>query len=158
MRQDSAKIQGLIAPVIQAMGFDLWGLEYQLHGNSALLRVFIDADAGVTLDDCAAVSDQVSGVLDVEDPIPVAYRLEVSSPGVNRPLFEAGHYARYQGEKIKLRTQWPVEGRRNFSGVIQKADPDVVELLVDDELIQVPLQAVARARLLGELEVRKSRS
>lgn len=148
VRQDSLELDRLLRPVVTGMGYALWGLEYRVQGRSALLRLFIDAPQGVTLDDCAAVSDQVSGVLDVEDPIPVPYRLEVSSPGLDRLLFEPAHYERYQGEEVRVRTAWPVEGQRNFRGVIRSVGEDSVELEVDGRRVCLPLEAVTRARLV----------
>ncbi|MFP4243923.1 MAG: ribosome maturation factor RimP [Ectothiorhodospira sp.] len=142
----------MVRPVVTGMGYELWGLEYRVQGHSALLRLFIDAPDGVTLDDCAAVSDQVSGLLDVEDPIPVPYRLEVSSPGLDRPLFERAHYERYQGQAVRVRTAWPVEGQRNFRGVIRSVDQDGVELEVDGRWVRLPLAAVTRARLVPHFE------
>ncbi|MCG5535380.1 ribosome maturation factor RimP [Ectothiorhodospira mobilis] len=142
------ELDRLLRPVVTGMGYVLWGLEYRVQGRSALLRLFIDAPQGVTLDDCAAVSDQVSGVLDVEDPIPVPYRLEVSSPGLDRLLFEPAHYDRYRGEEVRVRTAWPVEGQRNFRGVIRSVEEGSVELEVDGRRVRLPLEAVTRARLV----------
>lgn len=150
MRQHSEQLQQLIAPVVEGLGFELWGIEYHLQGSSALLRLFIDSPDGVKLDDCAAVSDQVSGVLDVEDPIPVPYRLEVSSPGLDRPLFSPEQFLRYQDHRIKLRTTWPIQGRRNFVGVIREVGQAELKLDVDGELVLVPFESVARARLIPE--------
>lgn len=140
----------LIRPVVEGLGHELWGLEYRVQRTSALLRIFIDGPEGVTLDHCAAVSDQVSGVLDVEDPIPVPYRLEVSSPGMDRPLFEADHYRRYPGARVRVRTGWPVEGRRNFKGLIESVEDEAVVLALDDEegSVRIPLESVSRARLV----------
>lgn len=133
------------------MGYELWGLEFRAGKRSALLRLFIDSESGITLDDCTEVSRQVSAVLDVEDPIHVPYTLEVSSPGVDRPLFDAAQYARYKGRQARVRTQWPVGGQRNFSGEIVAADERTVTLRVAGEDVAVPLESIARGRLVGEL-------
>ncbi len=97
------KIEALLKPTLEALGFELWGLEYLSQGRHTLLRLYIDAESGVTVDDCAEVSRHVSGVMDVEDPISGEYTLEVSSPGVDRLLFRLDHYSMYVGEWIELR-------------------------------------------------------
>jgi ribosome maturation factor RimP len=149
--QDPLQLKALLAPLVARMGYELWGLEYRAGRHSALLRLFIDSEAGITLDDCAQVSAQVSALLDVEDPIRVPYTLEVSSPGVDRPLFEAAHYARYVGQRARVRTQWPVGGQRNFAGEIVAADGQSVTLRVDGEAVRVPLESIARGRLVADL-------
>ncbi len=150
-QQDSLQLKALLAPLVARMGYELWGLEYRAGKRSALLRLFIDSESGITLDDCTEVSRQVSAVLDVEDPIRVPYTLEVSSPGVDRPLFEAAQYARYVGRQVRVRTQWPVGGQRNFSGEIVAADEQSVTLQVEGEPVRVPLESIARGRLVGRL-------
>ncbi|MCG5500038.1 ribosome maturation factor RimP [Ectothiorhodospira lacustris] len=142
------ELKELITPVIAGLGFELWGLEYRVQRNSALLRIFIDGPNGINLDDCAAVSDQVSGVLDVEDPIPVPYRLEVSSPGMDRPLFTPDQFRRYQGEDIRVRLNWPVEGQRNYRGRIAGVEETAVILAVEENSVRLPLEAISRARLV----------
>ena len=97
------RIEDLLRPTVEALGFELWGLEYRAQGRRTLLRLYIDSESGVTVDDCAAVSHHISGVLDVEDPISGEYTLEVSSPGVDRLLFRLEHYPPYVGEWIELR-------------------------------------------------------
>ena len=142
------ELEALITPVIESVGLELWGLEYTPFGGSALVRIFVDGPNGVTLDDCARISDQLSALFDVEDPIPVAYRLEVSSPGLDRVLFKPEQYQRYLGETLKLRLRWPVDGRRNMTGVLQACEGESVRIEVDGESALVPLDAVQRARLV----------
>jgi ribosome maturation factor RimP len=151
------QLKALLAPLVARMGYELWGLEYRAGKRSALLRLFIDSESGISLDDCTEVSRQVSALLDVEDPIRVPYTLEVSSPGVDRPLFESGQYARYVGRQARVRTQWPVGGQRNFAGEIVSADDRSVTLRVDGEEVRVPLDAIARGRLVGEIALRNER-
>lgn len=148
---DSLQLKALLEPLVTRMGYQLWGMEFRVAKHSALLRLFIDSEQGITLDDCTEVSRQVSALMDVEDPIQVPYTLEVSSPGVDRPLFEADHYARYVGEQVRVRTQWPIDGQRNFAGVIVSADADSVTLDVDGREVRLPLEAIARGRLKGTL-------
>jgi ribosome maturation factor RimP len=122
----------LLEPAVTALGFEVWGVEYVVRGRHRLLRVYIDGPNGITVDDCAAVSHQISGVLDVEDPIPGEYTLEVSSPGLDRVLFEPEHYERYVGGLIVIRTQAAVSGRRRFRGRVQSVSSDGVVMVLDD--------------------------
>lgn len=112
----------MLEPAVRTAGCSLWGIEYVSQGRHSVLRLFIDAESGITVDDCAAVSHQVSAVLDVEDPISTEYSLEVSSPGMDRPLFTADQYALYQGEHIQVRLKMAVAGRRKFTAVLEKVD------------------------------------
>ncbi|APZ43852.1 ribosome maturation factor RimP [Acidihalobacter ferrooxydans] len=143
-----SELERMIAPVVESFGLALWGLEYTPFGGSALLRVFVDGPQGVTLENCADISAQLSALFDVEDPIPEAYRLEVSSPGLDRVLFKAEQYRLYCGEMLKLRLRWPVDGRRNMIGVLQACDDEAVRVEVDGKAVVVALEAVQRARLV----------
>ena len=117
MRQDPLHIGDMLEPGIRSMGYELVGVEYQSGGKGGgLLRVYIDSADGISADDCQKVSYQVSGVLDVEDPIPGHYTLEISSPGLDRLLFRPEDFERFAGQQVKLRTASPVDGRRNFKG------------------------------------------
>ncbi len=138
----------LIEPVVQSLGCELWGIDFRPFKASALLRVYIDREDGVTIDDCSRVSYQLSGVLDVENPIDMPYTLEVSSPGVERPLLNAAHFSRYVGEKVKMRLTRPLDGRRNLVGVIVGVEDDTVNLNVEGDEIAVPLELLSRGRLL----------
>lgn len=122
----------LLEPTISALGYQLWGVEYLPSSKHSTLRLFIDSDSGVDIDDCAAVSRQVSGILDVEDPIPGEYNLEVSSPGVDRPLFKEAHYQQYCGQWVKLKLSSAIEGRRNFTGRIVEVKDGGVKLLLGE--------------------------
>ena len=150
MQEDALNLEAMIRPVVEGLGCVLWGIEYRTQKSSALLRIFIDKDEGVSMDDCSRVSHQVSGVLDVEDPIPVAYTLEVSSPGLDRVLFYPDQFERYIGETAKVRLKWPVSDRRNFLGKILSVDSDGVEIDQDGISVKVPFEAIHRARLSGQ--------
>src|SRR6476620_10697502 len=113
------KVTKLAKPTIEALGFEYWRLLYQPNQGSAVLRIFIDAENGVTVDDCAQVSRQLSSILDVENPITSAYVLEVSSPGIDRFLFDPAHFMRYLNQPITIKLHEPMEGRRNFSGILR---------------------------------------
>ncbi len=138
----------MIEPAVTALGFELVGVEYS--GSNGMLRVYIDHKDGITVDDCQAVSHQVSGVLDVEDPIPGQYSLEISSPGLDRPLFTANDYLRFAGSNVKIRLHGMLEGRRNFTGLLKGLENDQIILEVDGEEKWLPLDQVDRARLIPE--------
>lgn len=144
-------LKALLAPAATSLGFELWGVEYLVRGRHRLLRVYIDRDEGVTVDDCAAVSHQVSGVLDVEDPIPGEYTLEVSSPGLDRVLFEPSQYVRYIGSLLLVRTQAAIEGRRRFRGRLQSVTDEGFVLVLDEGGEQaVAFAAVDKAQIEPE--------
>jgi ribosome maturation factor RimP len=151
MRGAGSQFEGIVEPVVASLGFELWGLQYAAHRKGALLRVYIESEQGITLDDCAAVSDQLSAVLDVEDPIGVPYTLEVSSPGLDRLLFRAEQFARYIGERVKLRLGTPLDGRRRFEGRIAEVGADTVTLELEDGQTELPFDAIEEARLIPEI-------
>lgn len=137
----------MLQPAIEVLGLELWGIEYLTKGRSALLRVYIDSDEGVTIDDCEKVSRQISAILDVEDPIAGEYTLEVSSPGLDRPLFAAEQYAAYVGEVINVRLSSPVDGRRKFKGVLNSADPKTIVMTVDNQPVEILLSQIEKANV-----------
>jgi ribosome maturation factor RimP len=138
--------------VVESMGYELVGVEYLGRGGDrAILRVYIDQEAGITLEDCAEVSHQLSGVLDVEDPIPGRYSLEVSSPGLNRPLVYPEHFERFRGHRVKLRLAEKVEGRRNLEGSLLGLADGLIQLEVEGRTWEVPLAAVESARVVPEV-------
>jgi ribosome maturation factor RimP len=140
-------LTALIAPAVQAVGFELWGLEFFQQGRRSVLRLFIDGPEGVGVDDCAVVSHQVSGVLDVEDPIAGEYTLEVSSPGWDRPLFTLAHFSKFVGTEASVRLSSPLGGRRRYKGLIQQVTADAVELLVDGATVSIPFAAIDKANI-----------
>jgi len=151
MRQDPLQIGELLAPAVQAMGYELVGVEYRSGSpGGSLLRVYIDNAQGITVDDCQAVSYQVSGILDVEDPIPGHYTLEVSSPGLDRLLFKRDDYERFTGSLVKLRLAFPLEGRRKYQGRLQGLDGDNVVIDQDGDQISLPFDQIEQARLVPE--------
>ena len=141
-------LDNLVKNTVEGLGFILWGHEYRPHGESALLRIFIEKEEGISVDDCALVSRQIGAALDVEDIIPVAYILEVSSPGMDRVLFSADQYQDYIGDKIKVRTRTRIDDRRNFKGLLVSADDSVVTVKVDNEEFAIPYESIDRARLI----------
>ena len=141
------QIAQLLKPTVEAMGFDLWGVEYVSQGRHSVLRVYIDAEQGITVDDCASVSHQAGSVLDVEEPINGEYTLEVSSPGMDRLLFRLDQYTRDTGEIIELRLRSPFEGRRKFKGILKGIEGEDIVVQVDDHEYLLPHSAVDKARI-----------
>jgi len=150
MSSKHAELEALIAPVAQSFGCELWGLEYLTQGQGVLLRIYIDRESGIGLEDCENVSRQVSAVMDVEDPISSEYTLEVSSPGMDRPLYKLEHYAQFAGSKVKLRLRIAFEGRRKFSGLLKGIEEDEVVLEVDNEEYLLPFELIDKANVVPE--------
>ncbi len=137
----------LEAPV-GAAGYELVGLEFGRAGQHSTLRIFIDHENGITVEDCAEVSRQVSAVLDVEDPISVVYNLEVSSPGLERPLFKAAHYEQFIGHEVSIVLKMAVGNRRKWKGVIQSIDGATVAVMVDGQEEHFALSNISKANLI----------
>lgn len=151
MHKAPAHLSELVRGVVEPMGYELVGVEYLARARGGhLLRIYIDSEQGVGLNDCERVSHQLGGVLDVEDPISVDYALEVSSPGLDRPLFEIAQFERFVGQVARVKLTTPLNGRSNFRGVIEAvADEDVV-LQIDGEPVRLPFALMASARLVPE--------
>lgn len=148
-----AEIAGLLGPTVRALGLELWGVELALSRSRSLLRLYIDhPERMVTLDDCESVSREVSAVMDVNDPISGNYTLEVSSPGLDRPLFEARHYLRYVGSVVRAQTLTPVDGRRRFQGKIASADGARVVIEVDTGPVSLLIADIEKAKLVPQFE------
>ena len=141
------KMQIMLEPTVEALGFELWGIEHISQGRHSVLRVYIDSENGIGVEDCAAVSQQVSAILDVEDPITGEYTLEVSSPGMDRLLFKLEQFTGYTGEQIELRLRTPFEGRRKFRGVLKGIEGEDVVVQVDDHEYLLPYSAIDKARV-----------
>ena len=141
-------LSAMLKPVVERMGYIYWGLQFNNHGRHAVVRVYIDHPEGITLDDCSVVSNQLSGVLDVEDVLRQSYTLEVSSPGIERPLLNNEHYELYIGAKIKVKSYIPLNNRKNFSGRLEAANKSAITLRIEDELIDIPYNAIKQGRLL----------
>ena len=137
-----------LASGVKALGFELVEAELSGGRHHRTLRVYIDGPEGVTVDDCAAVSRQLSAILDVEDPITGSYTLEVSSPGLDRPLVTPADFRRFQGAMIKVRLLNALDGRRNFTGRLLETTHESVVMEVDQERFNLPLAAIERARLV----------
>lgn len=126
-------LQEMLQGAVEDLGCELWGIECQRAGRFMTVRLFIDKEGGVTVDDCADVSRQVSAILDVEDPIADKYNLEVSSPGLDRPLFTLPQFERYIGQDISVHLRIPVMERRKWQGKLERIENDMVILIVDGQ-------------------------
>lgn len=156
MSDKSIQISELLSPTVQALGLELLGIEYLPAPGGATVRLYIDVqDAerdtrSVNIEDCEAVSREVSAQLDVEDPISGNYTLEVSSPGVDRPLFTLTHYVRHQGETVKAVLKLPQEGRRRLQGRIDRVEGEQVVFVVDGKELDVAFDNIDKARLVPD--------
>jgi ribosome maturation factor RimP len=144
-------LAALVQPVVEGLGYELWELEYSPGRGNGFLRLYVDAEAGITLDDCERVSRAVSELLDAEDPLPGQYTLEVSSPGLERPLRTAAHFARYVGETVYVELGQPLEGRRRLTGRLAAAGAVAVELEAEGQRWSLPLAAIRKAHLAPDL-------
>ena len=137
----------LLQPVAEGLGYEFVGLEYLPSGKHSVLRIYIDHENGIAVEDCERVSHQISGVLEVEDPVRGQYLLEVSSPGLDRPLFTPEQFQRYMGERATVKTDVPIEGRRNFTGILQALDNGQLAMEVDGSRVSIDFAQIAKARL-----------
>ena len=149
MKSSVALVADIIQPTIEALGLELWGLEYLQQGKYSILRVFIDCKSTVNLKDCETVSRQISTVLDVEDPISGEYTLEVSSPGLERPLFKIDQFAQFVGDKVKIVMKSQVEGRRKFTGLIECVSADEIRLSVDGKTFKLDFAEIDKANIVN---------
>lgn len=142
----------IIQPIVESFQLQLWGCEFRQDRGRQLLCVYVEDDKGVTIDQCTKVSREISAVLDVEDTIPMRYSLEVSSPGMSRPLFELAHYERYIGRDIKFRLQAARDGQRNFLGKIEAVSSDSAAILmeIDSGTISVNFNEIEKANLIAD--------
>lgn len=145
------KLTAMAEPAVSSMGYELVGVEYRPNKREGLLRIYIDSAAGITLEDCEAVSHQISGLLDVEDPIQGAYRLEISSPGLDRPLFKTADFERFAGVEVRVRLSGLWEGRRKFRGILRGVRD--ARVLIEEEGTEyaVPLDRIDKANLVPDV-------
>ena len=151
MRQDPYQLRQILEPVVNSMGYELVGVEFNAHKAHRLLRLYIDKASGISLEDCQQVSHQVSAVLDVEDPIPGHYTLEVSSPGLDRPLFREADFVRFSGHKVRIHLAAPVNGSKKLIGLLHGVCDGEVKVEVEGTEMAVPLHQIDKARLVPEL-------
>lgn len=145
------KLQAMLEPTVTALGVDLWGVEHLSQGRHSVLRLYIESENGIAVEDCARVSEQVGALLDVEEPIKGEYLLEVSSPGIDRRLFTLEQCAAYSGEAVEVKLRRPFDGRRRFSGILRGVEEQDLVVLVDDHEYLLPFGDIDRAQLLLRL-------
>ncbi len=144
-------LRRIIEPVVESLGYELVHVELTGMGNEQILRVYIDAPGGILVDDCATVSRQLSLVMDVEDPLSSTYFLEVSSPGLDRPLVTRAHFERFIGHRVQIVMQDHIMGRKRFKGELCELDGDTVVVEVDGEQYDLPFADIRSARLESEI-------
>lgn len=145
-------LRTMLEPAATAAGMELWGIEFLPQGKHSVLRLYIDSDHGVTIEDCESVSHQASAILDVEDPISGEYHLEVSSPGMDRPLFTFEQCARYVGQDIKVRLKVAQNGKRNFTGKLLEATDGNCVFEVEGDRLVVTMSQVDKANLVPKFD------
>jgi ribosome maturation factor RimP len=142
----------LIEPTIVGLGYELSDIEVKLNEKDGMVRIFIDKRPdGIGMEDCEVVTRQVSALLDVEDPIPGNYTLEVSSPGLDRRLTKLEHFERFMNEVVRVKLRFPLDGRRNYRGTLKSASSENIEIEVDGEMFELPLATIESARLVPTL-------
>ncbi len=142
----------IIRPIVEGLGYECWGIEFLAQGKNSLLRVYVDKDTGILLEDCERVSRQVSSALDVEDPISEEYTLEVSSPGMDRPLYTLDQYQRWVGSVIQVKLRMAFEGRRKFKGILKGVEGEDIVLVVDEHEYLLPLDSIEKANVVPQFE------
>ncbi|GAA0355573.1 ribosome maturation factor RimP [Bowmanella denitrificans] len=142
----------MLTPAVEALGFELLGIEFVRAGRHSTLRVYIDHPDGISVDNCADVSHQVSAVLDVEDPISTEYDLEVSSPGMDRPLFKEAHYLKVVGETVSVRLRMPMDNRRNFKGKVLSCENGTLTVEVDGVSYQLAIANIEKGNLVPNFD------
>ncbi|MDF2177068.1 ribosome maturation factor RimP [Aliiglaciecola sp. CAU 1673] len=142
----------MLAPAVEALGFELLGIEFIRAGKHSTLRVYIDHADGITVENCADVSHQVSAVLDVEDPISTEYNLEVSSPGMDRPLFKESHFQAVVGQMVTVKLRLPINNRRNFKGTLLQVESGNATVEVDGQSFVLAIDNVEKANVVPSFE------
>lgn len=142
------QLTSLVGPVVRGLGYELWGIEFHAHGKQSSLKVYIDAEDGIGVDDCAKVSRQIGAMLDVEDPISGHYTLEVSSPGMDRRLFTLEQFEAFKGSNVKLSLREPYEGRRRYKGILCGIEDEEVVVRSGDEEYLFPFESIERANVV----------
>jgi ribosome maturation factor RimP len=146
------RLTEMLTPSVEDLGYELVGIEYVRAGKHSVLRVYIDHEDGILVDDCATVSRQISAIMDVEDPISNEYTLEVSSPGLERPLFTAAHYQAFIGEEVRVQLRMPVQNRRKWKGVIASVDGEIIGINVNGAEERFALSNIQKANLIPKFD------
>jgi ribosome maturation factor RimP len=155
MRQAPEHLVNLIKPIVEGLGYECVGIDYNPHPKHGCLRIYIDSENGILVEDCSKVSHQISGVLDVEDPIPGNYQLEISSPGADRPFFKISQFEKFIGSVVTVNLFKAIHGRRKITGLIKRVEDDIITLQEDGQVFEVPFDAMSKARLVPEYLIEK---
>ncbi|MDD5578728.1 MAG: ribosome maturation factor RimP [Methylobacter sp.] len=150
MKQAPEHLVNLIEPIVEGLGYECVGIEYNPHPKHGCLRIYIDNEQGILVEDCSKVSHQISGVLDVEDPIQGYYHLEISSPGEDRPFFKISQFEQFIGSTVFVNLFKAINGRRKIIGRIEKVEDDIITLEEAGQVYEVPFNAMSKARLVPE--------
>jgi len=145
-----AEVTAIAEPLLDAEGMELVDIEYRKEQVGWVLRLFIDKEQGITLDDCTGISRELGNLMDVKDPVPHSYHLEISSPGLNRPLKKEKDLLRFRGKKVRIKTAHPIGDRKNFVGILSDYKDGTIYVRIDQELFAIPYKEVARANLEWE--------
>ena len=153
MSANQDKLTQLLRPAVEGLGYELVGIEHLPMGKHTVLRIYIDSSDGITVDDCSRVSHQVSGVLEVEEPITGQFTLEVSSPGIDRPLFNFEQFKEFVGSKVKLKLYHAIEGKRKIVGLIESIDGDdiVIKEADSDTSFQLQMDDIDKANIISDI-------
>ncbi len=145
------KLFGLLEPLMSGLGYELLDVEFGTSGRRSLVRVYIDRTdgGGIGLDDCERASRAIGAAFEASDPIGHEYQLEVSSPGFDRPLRTAAHFAQFAGSEARIELALPLQGRRRFKGRLGKVEDGMVTIEVDRKEWKLPLAGISKARLAG---------
>ncbi len=152
MRKNLNHLWELFEPVVEGMGYELIEIEYHPNPKFGVLRLYIDKESGIQVEDCSEVSHQISALIDVEDPLPGKFNLEISSPGMDRPLRKLEDFARFTGEIATVKTAMPQDGQRNFKGRLSGIENDELVLECDDKVVRLPVAAIDKARLVPQFD------
>ena len=155
MKQAPEHLINLIEPIIEGLGYECVGIDYNPHPKHGLLRIYIDSENGILVEDCSKVSHQISGVLDVEDPIQGNYHLEVSSPGAERPFYKISQFEQFIDSTVMVNLFKAIDGRKKITGVIVKVEDDIITLQESEQIYTVPFDAMSKARLVPEYLIEK---
>lgn len=148
----ASRVEDLVRDAVETQGLELVYVQYEPRGATPVLRIYLDKPGGISIADCSQMSRQIGAILDVEDVIPTHYLLEVSSPGIERPLFTEQDYIRFEGEEIRLVTRQKIEGRRKFKGRIVSFQNARLELESDEETFSIPFRLIKKANLIYDFE------
>lgn len=157
IKKIETKVEELASPVLENLGYGLVACDFMQEGGRWVLKLYIEKEGGVTIDDCVRASHSVEDLIAVEDFVPVSYNLEVSSPGINRPLKKRRDFERYVGERVAIKASHPIDGRKNFKGTLTGIEGDDIVLIIDGTRFRVPIGSVGRARLEPEEIVSKGK-